>query len=185
MRPRLGIDGAALLALVAALHGCAAPPRDLDDPAKREMLALLMPSRIEIVEPFTRVKNFGGGSTPDGIELLLRAVNSLENPGLMIAGRVRVELFEYVAASGESKGQRVEQWDIDLTTAKQQQAYWNNMTQMYEFRLALDPVGRLAADAYVLTVTYLSPLADRLTDDYVMSRSTGIGGGASRRQQGS
>lgn len=165
---RFSSTGVLLLLVVV---GCASPPRDRDVIAQRKMLSLLMPSRIEIVQPFTRVKSFRGGATPDGIELLLRAVNSLDNPGLMIAGEIRVELFEYVPASGERRGPRVEQWEIDLTTEKQQRAHWNNMTQMYTFRLAFDPANGPASDSYVLAVTYRSPLDDRLTDEYVISRN--------------
>lgn len=178
---RPGNIGAASWAVLAVLAGCAAPPRDPEDSAKRDMLALLMPSRVEIVRPFTGVRSFGGGSAPDGIELLLRAVNPLDNPGLMIAGNIRVELYQYVPASGESKGPLVEHWNVDLTTEKQQRAYWNRMTQMYEFRLAYDAAGRPADDAYVLCVTYSSPLGDRLTDELVLSRKTGPETGLGRR----
>ncbi len=152
-------------ALLICLTSCAAPPRALDDPAQREMLALLLPSRIEIVEPFTRVKSFDDDSTPDGIELLLQSVNSLDNPGLMIAGHVRVELFEYLPASGNPKGQRLEHWNIELTTARQQRTYWNASTRMYEFRLGIAPEKIPPADKYVLVVTYNSPLGEHLSDE--------------------
>ena len=139
------------------------------------MLALLMPSRIEIVEPFTRVKSFDDDAIPDGIELLLQAVNYLDNPGLNIVGTVRVELYGYVPASGDSKGSRLEHWDIELATVRQQRTYWNSLTQMYEFRLGIDRKRVPAAEKYVLAVTYTSPLGDHLTDEYVISfrRATG------------
>lgn len=160
------------LMLLASLNGCAAPPRALDDAAQREMLALLMPSRVEIVEPFTRVKSFDDNATPDGIELLIQAVNALDNPGLMIAGRVRVELYEYVPASADQKGRRLEHWDIELTTAHEQRTYWNALTQMYEFQLGIDPAKIPPADKYVLAVTYTSPLGDHLTDECIISYKT-------------
>ena len=148
--------------------GCASTPRATDDAARRDMLTLLMPSRIEIVEPFTRVKSFDDDATPDGIELLLQAVNSLDNPGLMIAGQVRVELFEHVAGSADQKGRRLEQWDVELTTIAQQRRYWNQLTQMYEFRLGVDPTVMPNADKFVLLVTYNSPLGEHLTDEFVL-----------------
>jgi hypothetical protein len=128
-----------------------------------------MPSRIEIVEPFTRVKSFDGDATPDGIELLLRAVNSLDNPGLMIAGTVRVELFEHVSGSADQKGRRLEHWDVELATAAHQRRYWNQLTQMYEFRLGVDPTVMPNADKYVLLATYNSPLGEHLADECVVS----------------
>jgi len=160
--------GGCTAALIAA-SGCASTPRGVDDPARRHLLALLMPSRVEIVEPFTRVKSFDDDATPDGIELLLQAVNSLDNPGLMIAGQVRVELFEHVAGSADQKGRRLEHWDVELATAAQQRRYWNQLTQMYEFRLGVDPTVMPNADKYVLLVTYNSPLGEHLTDEYVIS----------------
>lgn len=154
---------------VAFVTGCATPPRAMDGAGGREMLDLLMPSRIEIVEPFTRVKSFDDDTTPDGIELLLQAVNSLDNPGLMIAGAVRVELYEYVPASGDQKGRQLERWDIELTTAEHQRTHWNGLTQMYQFRLGIDPTRIPPAGKYLLAATYNSPLGERLTDECLIS----------------
>lgn len=140
------------------------------------MLALLMPSRIEIVEPFTRITSFKGDPTPDGIELLFQAFNALDSPGLMIAGTIRVGLYEHVAASGDAKGRRLERWTIGLDTAEQQRAYWNAMTQMYEFRLGIKSVKIPAADKYVLAVTYSSPFGERLTDECLIRRQPATGG---------
>lgn len=151
---------------------CAGPQPAPADAPQREMLALLMPSRVEIIEPFTRVKSPNDSAAPDRIELLIQAVNALDNPGLMVIGHVRAELFEYVPASAERKGRRLEHWNVDLTTEKQQRAYWNAMTQMYEFRLGVDP-GRIPpADKYVLAVTYTTPLGDHLSDECVISKET-------------
>jgi len=169
----IGCGGCTAALIVVA--GCASTPRGVDDPARRDLLALLMPSRIEIVEPFTRVKSFDDDATPDGIELLLRAVNSLDNPGLMIAGQVRVELFEHVAGSADQKGRRLEHWDVELATAAQQRRYWNQLTQMYEFRLGVDPTVMPNADNYVLLVTYNSPLGEHLTDECVISYRASAG----------
>ncbi len=152
--------------------GCAATPRATDDPVRLETLALLMPSRIEIVEPFTRVKSFDGDATPDGIELLLQAVNSLDDPGLMV-GDVRVELYEYVLASADRKGKRLEHWKVELSTPAHQRRYWNQLTQMYEFHLGVDPAVIPLSEKYLLMVTYNSPLGERLTDEYVIQRPPG------------
>lgn len=155
-----------LVAGLAALlvGGCAATPIIQND-EQRRALSLLMPQRIEIVEPFTHVKSFDGDRTPDGIELLLRAVNALDNPGLMIVGDVRFELYEFVPASGDNRGKRLETWDISLNTRNDQKDYWNQVTQMYEFRLWVDPAVLPFEDRYMMVVTYQSPLGDRLSSD--------------------
>lgn len=139
------------------------------------MLALLMPSRIEIVEPFTRVRSFDNDTEPDGIELLIQAVNSLDNPGLMIAGDIRVELFEFVPASADNKGRRVEHWDISVSTEAHQRTYWNQVTQMYEFRLELDASVIPPARKYLLTVTYNSPLGEHHQDECVVRYRSATG----------
>ncbi len=162
---------AGLLCLV----GCATVRPAGDGQARQQMLALLMPSRVEIVEPFTRVKSFDQDNIPDGIELLLQAVNALDNPGLMIAGKVRVELFEYVPASADQKGRRLDHWSIELSTPAHQRRFWNPLTQMYEFRLRVDPEVIPRADKYVLLVTYDSPLGERLTDEYAIEHPRGVG----------
>ena len=153
------------------LPACATTPQAKDDLAKRKMLEMLMPSRIEIVEPFTRVRSFDDDPTPDGIELLIRAVNALDNPGLMLAGTIRVELFDHVPASGNNKGARLDHWDIELTTAQHQKRFWNQSTQMYEFRLGLDRKRVPVAEKYVLVVSYTSPLDEQFRDEYVISAS--------------
>ncbi len=137
------------------------------------MIALLMPKRVEIVEPFTRVHSADGGTTPARIELLIQAVNTLDNPGLMITGGIRVELYEYVAASGDAKGRRLEFWNIDLDTEKQQNAHWNAMTQMYEFHLGISTSQIPVADLYVLAITYNSPMSERLTDECLLRYISG------------
>lgn len=166
----------AVLFLVG-LASCATTPYEVDEHAQRQMLALLMPARIEIVKPFTRVKSFDDDNTPDGIELFLKAVNPLGNPGLMIAGTIRVELFEFVQASADHTGQRLEHWNIELTNEKQQKTHWNQLTQMYEFRLGIDPEKIPQADEYVVVVTYTTPLGEYLTDNFVIQSRTGGGFG--------
>lgn len=157
-----------LLLLTSAWGGCAAPGKNADDLNRRAMLNLLMPSRIEIVEPFTRVRSFDDDLEPDGIEVLIRAVNSLDNPGLMIAGTMRIELFEQIPGSADQKGRRLEHWDVDLTTPQSQKRFFNQLTQMYEFRLGVDVAAVPAGGKYLLLVTYNSPMGEHLDDECVL-----------------
>lgn len=150
------------------LTACSTAVPTFETSRAKQALGLLLPQRIEIVEPFTRVKSFDRDNVPDGIELLLRAVNSLDSPGLMLAGDIRVELYEFVPASGDRKGRRLEHWRIELLDAKQQKTHWNSLTQMYEFRLGVNPERIPPARHYVLTVTYDCPFGDRLSDERVI-----------------
>ena len=158
--------------VVYAMHGCATP-RAGDAAKQAQVMELLMPSRVEIVEPFTRATSFDGDAQPDGIELLLQASNALDSPGLMVAGAVRVELYEFLAASGERKGRQLDQWVIELGDKEQQRRYWNQVTQMYEFHLGVDVQKVPVAGQYMLAVTYSSPWGERLTDECVLPFSDG------------
>ncbi|MGD2111544.1 MAG: hypothetical protein PVI86_19380 [Phycisphaerae bacterium] len=158
-----------VLALSLVVTGCATPAPTVDPEAKNRMLSLLLPVEIEIVQPFTRVKSFDDDPTPDGIELWLQAVNALGNNGLNIVGTVRAELYEYVPASAEHKGRRLEHWQIELATADQQRGYWSGLTKMYEFRLAIDPAKIPTAVQYVLAVTYNAPTGEHLIDECVIA----------------
>ncbi len=130
-----------------------------------------MPSRIEIVEPFARLRSFDDSATPNGIELLIRAVNYLGDPGLMLVGDVRVELFSYVPATADHKGIQIDRWDVPLRTRADQERYWNQLTQMYEFLLRVNTTRLPEADKYVVLVTYRSPLGEFYTDEFVISYS--------------
>jgi hypothetical protein len=79
-----------------------------------------------------------------------------------------------VAASGDAKGRRLEFWDIDLDTEQQQNDHWNAMTQMYEFHLGIVASQIPVADRYVLSITYNSPMNERLTDECLLRYVSGI-----------
>jgi hypothetical protein len=169
--------GAVILA-VGCLWGCRStgPVTELEE--REAALALLLPSEIEIVAPFTKLKSFSESDQPDGIEILLQARNALDNPGLMIAGTVRIELYSYLQASAERKGRQLQKWTIPLQTEKQQKAHWNRLTQMYEFRVGVDVARIPRADRYVLLVTYRSPFGTFLTDELVLSPRAAAAGPA-------
>jgi len=161
-----------LAALTTSLTACRSTTPDGEIADRVRAMELLIPGEIAIVAPFTRLKSFGDdgdNGEPDGIELLLEARNAMDNPGLMIAGQVRVELFAYVPASANQKGRRLEQWHIELRTEKQQKSHWNGLTQMYEFKLGVDTSRIPKADRYVLRVTYRSPFGTHLTDELVLT----------------
>ncbi|MHC4090644.1 MAG: hypothetical protein ACYSUQ_06615 [Planctomycetota bacterium] len=156
-----------LLGLVGlpGLIGCAPRAVDVDDPATRQMLSLLMPARI-IVEPFTGLKSFDDDDQPDGLEVVLRPVDAFQDP-VKIAGSLRVELYHFRPASGESKGRKIEQWDVPLSSLRDQETYWNRYTQMYEIPLELDLAAAEPADKYVIEITYNTPLGEHTVTEYV------------------
>ncbi len=140
---------------------------DPGDPATHQMLSLLMPAKI-IVEPFTGLKSFDDDDQPDGLELILRPVDTFGDP-VKIAGALVVELYEFRPASGERKGRKIEQWDVELASKRDQDKYWNRITQMYEVPLMLSPEALASGQGqdYVVEVTYNTPLGERMITEYV------------------
>jgi hypothetical protein len=149
---------------LAGVIGCASQPAALDDPVTVQSLSLLMPAEI-IIEPFTGVKSFDADDIPDGLEVVLRPVDSFGDP-VKIAGVVRIELYHFQPASGEPKGRRIEQWDVAINTSREQETYWNNVTQMYEIPLERDVSGMSPDERYVLEVTYNTPLGEHMVSQY-------------------
>jgi len=162
------IGAGSLLVVGALLSACQKPTGGADDPQRQAMLDLLMPKRIEIVEPFTRVRSFDEDLEPDGIEVLIRAVNALDNPGLMIAGTMRIELYEQMPGSADRKGRLLEHWDVDLTTPESQKRFFNQLTQMYELRLGVDVGIVPSGGKFLLLVTYNTPMGEHLSDECVL-----------------
>lgn len=157
-----------LFAAALAGAGCASTSPAMPDPEAQRMLELVLPAEVRIVEPFTRATSSDEDAAPEGIELLIQAVNPLDDPGLMIVGHLRVEMFQHVPASAQRRGARLEHWDVDLTTPAQQKKYWSKVAQMYELRLGLDPSRIPPADKYVLAITYRSPFGKTLEDECVI-----------------
>lgn len=181
MMSRIATGVLVIVVLATQMTACrsTAPTGDIAD--RERALALLVPAKIEIVAPFTNLKSFakpGDSDEPDGIEVLLQARNPMGNPGLMIAGQIRVELYSYVPASANHKGRRLEFWNIELRTEAEQKAYWNRLTQMYEFRVGVDTRRIPKADRYVLLVTYRSPFDTQLSDELVLSTRPAPGAGS-------
>jgi hypothetical protein len=173
------MDGAAMRLLsffvcILACGGCASTPLATDDAQRREMLAMVLPEKIEIVDPFTRVGDFEAPPGPDGIELYLRAVNPMGDTGMMVVGDLRVELYEFVPASADKKGKRLELWNVALRTAAEQRRHWNRLTQMYEFRLGLNLQKLTPAERYVVYVSYDSPLGDHVTGEHVLETKSTV-----------
>lgn len=146
---------------------------DITGDDARGMVELLMPQRVELVEAFTQFKSFDGDNVPDGIEVLLHALDSFGDP-VKIAGTVRLELYTYNQAAGERAGERIcEPWNVTLATRSDQKKYWNIVTGMYEVPLEfpaglpLEKFGK-PGSKFVLEATYTTPLGTHMTDECVL-----------------
>lgn len=160
--------GFPLVLLSGLIAGCRTIDKAPLPEAQREALALLLPNEIEIIKPFTKVASFDDDPEPEGIELFVRAVNYLENPGLMLVGAMRIEMYEYVPASADHKGKQLDLWEVPLRTREDQRKHWNQLTQMYEFRLDVNQDRLPVSQRVVLLVTYISPFGDKKSAEHIL-----------------
>lgn len=131
------------------------------------MLALMLPQSIKI-QPFTKLKSFNEDQVPDGILAVVRAYDKFGDP-VKAVGPWYFELWTYVNASGERKGERLAFWDRNVGTTGEVRLYWTR-AQMLEFQLAwtsgvevIKPGGK-----YILTATYRAPWDETFQDEYVL-----------------
>ncbi|MFQ5489931.1 MAG: hypothetical protein ACE5GE_04340 [Phycisphaerae bacterium] len=170
----------AVACLLGPLAGCAQKRLDVSDPATQKMLSLLMPVKI-IIDPITGLKSFDDDDQPDGIIVALRAVDAFGDR-VKIAGSVLVELYEFRPASGEAKGRKIEQWEIQLASARDQRRYWNRFAEMYDLPLMLSPEALASASPgkYVVEVTHNNPLGEHMMAEHVfeppVARQPGLAG---------
>jgi hypothetical protein len=156
-----------MVGVLLAPMACSQKAVDVNDPATREQLSLLMPASVNIVGPFTRFCSFDHDGPFEGIELLLQPINSFGDP-VNIAGGLIVELYAFQKASGDNRGAKLEQWDIVIATERDQREYWNRTTSMYEFQLEFNTVSLAPGEKYVLEVIYNTPLGEHMLDDHVL-----------------
>ncbi len=131
-----------------------------------EQFQLLLPAKIDVL-PFTKPRSWDDDQIPDGIEVVLRPLDSFGDQTKAI-GCFRFELYTFRKASNDPKGKRVGFWEENLGTRESQYLHWDKITRTYRFRLAWNSGQKPRPGKYVLEVTYLSPSGLRLTDTYIM-----------------
>lgn len=165
---RMGTVGLAGIAILFCLGLAGCERRTDADPAActpEEQLKLLLPAKIDVL-PFTKVKSWDDDQIPDGIEVVLRPLDSFGDQTKAV-GCFRFELYTYRKADSDIRGQRVGFWEENLNTRNAQSLHWDKITRTYRFRLVW--TGETPRPGkYVLEVTYLAPSGLRLVDTYVL-----------------
>lgn len=131
------------------------------------MLSLMLPESIRI-QPFTKVASFNEDEVPDGILAIVRPLDQFGDPA-KAAGIFFFELWTYVEASGERKGERLEFWEKTIDSADDIQLHWTP-AQMYEFQLAWTKGAGVVQPGrkYVFSVGYRTPWDTNIYDEYVL-----------------
>jgi len=137
------------------------------EPEQVEMLSLMLPATIKI-EPFTKIASFNEDEIPDGIVAVVRPLDRFGDP-VKAAGLFYFELWTYVDASAERKGERLAFWERTIASEQEVRLYWNR-AQMYEFQLAWTQglQNFRPGQKYILAVTYRTPWGKGIEDEYVL-----------------
>ncbi len=167
-----------MIAAMSTVSGLSCAPRSRVEAegSTQDSLLVLMPESIRIVEAFTTWTSLSERPGIDGIGVYVQPVNASGDP-IQAVGSMFVELYRYLQASADHRGERVGVWDFPLASQSDQDARWHRATQMYEFPLVL-PREVLSTDPgskFVLLVTYNPPLGDRRFADYIVEAPLATG----------
>ncbi len=134
----------------------------------RQQLKLLMPSQLEIL-PFTKPRSWDSDYIPDGIEVVLRPLDSFGDQTKAV-GTFRFELYKFKKAHADPRGDRLAFWQVDLNSKKAQNLHWDKITRTYTFRLGwTNDMPSFKPGKYVLEVTYISPWNERISARYIFT----------------
>lgn len=138
--------------LMSALCGCSEKP-----PAGyveiRPPLSLTLPHTIRI-HPFTGLREIGDHDQR-GLEVRIEALDAYQDTSKAF-GKLRFELYAFRSMSSDPKGNRIEAWEEDITSAKNNLVHWDPITRSYVFKLRLNESIQ-AGKELVLTATFESP----------------------------
>ncbi len=132
-----------------------------------QQLSMLMPSQIEIL-PFTKPRSWDNDYIPDGIEVVLRPLDSFGDQTKAV-GTFRFELYTFRKAHADPRGDRIGYWQVELKSKQAQEEYWDKITRTYRFRLGWTNTKQFKPGKYVLEVTYISPWNERLFTRYILN----------------
>lgn len=143
-----------------------APPAS-DDQARKQMVEVVLPVAIDIQGPFTRPASFDKDNVPDGIEVVLEAVDHQDQTTRMV-GHLVLELYNHRQAAADPKGSQLQVWELDMATEKDQESYFNRLTRMYEFPLLVDRTQVPQSKQFVLVARYTNPWGKHIETEEVL-----------------
>lgn len=158
-----------ILSAVGLLVSCDAqtPPRDRTMEENR----LFSPVSMHL-DNFTKVRDWIGDNTPDGVEALIEFDDAFGDR-TKAAGTILFELYDYRPGWPDPRGDRVvNPFSASLQTYDEQKAHWDRASGAYTFRLAYDKAR--FDQSYVLTATYDGPIGGhRLFSQIILPAQTG------------
>lgn len=162
------IKTAILLVPIVLASGCQGPQGpEYDAAERRALLEGIAAEKIEIVAPFTKPASFDDDPVPDGISVVLSAVDK-QGERIKITGRIVFELYTYRPASADPKGQQLQTWQLELAGDRDQRTYWNHTTRMYDFPLQVKLDTWPGGSKFVLLARYNNPWNEHLQDQAIL-----------------
>ena len=92
---------------------------------------LLLPKSIEI-HSFTQIDTFD--QKQGGVRARVKARDAYGD-STKAFGRFRFALYQYIPQKQDKRGQRLADWEIDVSQPEQNLVYWDRHTGSYEFKL--------------------------------------------------
>ncbi len=168
MKARRTIETAILLVPIMLASACQSPQGSQYDAAERRaLLEGIAADKIEIVAPFTKPASFDDDPLPDGISVVLSAVDK-QGERIKITGQIVFELYTYRPASADPKGEQLQTWQLALAGDRDQRTYWNHTTRMYDFPLEVKLAGAPGGSKFVLLARYNNPWNEHLQDQAII-----------------
>ena len=157
------------MGLLIVLGGCEqqvlrpSPP----DTGVDQQRDLFGPAKMRLHPIFTQIKNWTGGTSPDGIEAVVEFDDRFGDSS-KAAGALVFELYAFRSGFPDPRGERlVEPWTASLSSVDQQQAHWRREIGAYSFLLA---DGDVRTDRnYVLTATFEPLSGPRIFSQLILS----------------
>jgi hypothetical protein len=118
------------------------------------------------LDTFTKIREWTGRGTPDGVEALLEFDDQFGDRG-KAAGTVLFEFYQYRQGWADPRGARIGgPKSISLMTVDDQKAHWDRASGAYSFQLAYD--GLRSDRNYVLDATFESASGRRFFSQLVL-----------------
>ncbi len=117
--------------------------------------ALFGPKSV-VVDPFTKFADLdtGGAATARGLEVRVRLKDAFDDP-VKALGSFRVQLYEYVPRSLETRGPEHGNWLINILSEQDIRKYYDVIDRSYRFPLKVEH--GLGTAKIIVEVTYYLP----------------------------
>lgn len=159
----------------AAVCGCTDSSTGVSaqTPELAEFVRLVLPKKLQIQRYLTRPVRLEGAGEPDGIEVILQALDSFGDP-VKCVGTFHFELRQQRLASSDRLGRRVGFWKLTIDTTEKMVQYWDRLARFYRFPLRMRE-GVVPPGQYILTATLLTPTGEKLYDEYAFTHGSEAG----------